>query len=126
MKKRYAKWALGLFAMLVLFAACSNPIMNKWWTNNDSSKTTTPSTGDYFIVSFNPDTTDLDATGKTIWVGPQAIIYGGTVAQPAPITKAGYAFGGWYPSLTRSGDEWDLRNRNRRVEMILIQVDLDQ
>jgi len=87
-------------SIIVFITACSNPIIAKWWADDD--KPDPINTGrEFYIVSFNPGPDCKD------WVGPQSIIRDGKVSKISAITQTGFVFGGWFPDSTRSGNAWD-------------------
>jgi len=93
--------------LVILFSTCSNPIVERWWAENDNFGTS--NTGrelyrEFFIVSFNPGPDCKD------WVGPQSIIRDGKVERVPIITQSGFVFGGWFPNSSRSGRIWDFDN----------------
>ncbi|MCL2758647.1 MAG: InlB B-repeat-containing protein [Treponema sp.] len=111
MKKRLTKNILNCFLVLisavsivVLFLACGNPIIERWWTDDDKFNPININSREFFIVSFNPGPDCKD------WVGPQSIIRDGKVERVPAITQSGFVFGGWYPNSSRSGKTWDFEN----------------
>jgi uncharacterized repeat protein (TIGR02543 family) len=65
-----------IFAIFFLFTACNN-----FLKANDPAN--------YYIVIFETD-------GGTPIPRPQIVAQGGEVTLPAPVTRYGYVFGGWY------------------------------
>ncbi|MCL2833842.1 MAG: InlB B-repeat-containing protein [Treponema sp.] len=87
-----------LYAAVILTASCSNPILEKWWTDKS-----TASVKDYHVVGFSMD-------GGGPFIQPIMIIHEGKVPGTPVVTKTGHAFGGWFTNIARTGLQWDFDN----------------
>jgi len=102
MKNVNAKLVFGLLTLAcALFAACHNPIIERWWGDQDGREPApTPVGPVYHVVSFEVD-------GGSPAVGDQLIAHEGRIAKVPTVSKEHHGFGGWFRNASRSGDAWD-------------------
>jgi len=113
MKTKPGKLALCLLTVFVctLFAACKNPIIERWWGDDQNQRVLTPEEGggnggggsgaNFAVVVF-------DADGGI--PGPRAlnISWGGVIGRLRPMARGAYGFMGWFDENNRL---WDVETR---------------
>ena len=89
----------GIVMLLsIYFAACNNPIMEKWWNKKPEEKTTVVSNLFYKV--------EFDANGGFPAPGEQYVAQDGKISKVQAMARAGSGFGGWF---TEPGfvNEWN-------------------
>jgi len=115
MKNRNIKFVVGLLAIAgTFFAACHNPIIERWWGNDPKSDTFQPDNVDGGGGSgANFGAVVFDADGGTPSPRALHIAWGGTVGRLRPIEKGTYGFMGWFDE---NDHLWDVETRQVRPE----------
>jgi uncharacterized repeat protein (TIGR02543 family) len=95
------------------FTACHNPVMEKWWQDNEvinisisggGGVVTGGSGANFCVVVF-------DAAGGAPEPQPLRIAHGGVIGRLRPLERTSYAFDGWFDER---GNRWDVETRQVR------------
>ncbi|MCL2879503.1 MAG: hypothetical protein FWF29_04580, partial [Treponema sp.] len=85
--KLYAGFVCALSVLLIL-TACSNPVIEKWWGNKETTPTVTPEDRTYHVVNFN-------VAGGDPFVEAQLVAHNSTISKVPVVSRDNYGFAGW-------------------------------